>query len=356
MLLRLPRVSRWLSGIAMLAVWLCACGEKDAPSATSSGSAGSAGMTGSGAASGGASGAAGSSGGGSPGGAMSVGGTGGGAGNISGAPGMSGSSVGGGPTTPGPPAWTRAPFIMDTWFWSDGASPASAVSLVKQRGFAAMALSSDRSVPEYVTALTAEQLPMVGVYTPTPLDGYPTGVVDAVAVTSGWIWLSIQGGPHAASDPAGDPTALELIDALADECEAKGLAGVALYPHVGFWMERVGDAVRLASKADRANVRVVFNQYHWMVVEGGQDLANTLRSAEPFLQFVTINGSDIAPSILPLGQGAYDVKPILDELTLLDFHGNVGLQGYSISGDIDAKLMASKQAWDALVAGLDFQR
>jgi hypothetical protein len=98
---------------------------------------------------------------------------------------------------------------------------------------------------------------------------------------------------------------------------------------------RVGDAVRLASKADRANVRVVFNQHHWMVAEGGQNLADTLGSAEPFLQFVTI---------------------ILDELTLLDFHGNVGLQGYSISGDIDAKLMASKQASDALVAGLDFQR
>jgi len=38
-----------------------------------------------------------------------------------------------------------------------------------------------------------------------------------------------------------------------------------------------------------------FNQYHWMVVEAGQALGDTLRSAEPFLQFVTINGSDAAP-------------------------------------------------------------
>jgi hypothetical protein len=121
-------------------------------------------------------------------------------------------------------------------------------------------------------------------------------------------------------------------------------------------MERVSDAVRLASKSDRANVRVVFNQYHWMVVEAGQSLGDTLRSAEPFLQFVTINGSDAAPSILPLGQGAYDVTPILQELILLEFAGGVGLQGYSISGDIDAKLTSSKQAWDTILAGLDFQR
>ncbi len=242
---------------------------------------------------------------------------------------------------------------MDTWFWNDPATPAAAVALVKAQGFSSFALSSDHSVPQYVAALATEQLPMVGVYTQTEHGNYPAGVVDAVAGTGGWIWLSISGGPHPKSDPAGDAVALGVIEALADECQDKGLPGVALYPHVGFWMERVGDAVRLAERAARPQVGVVFNQYHWMVAEGGQALGDTLKSTEPYLRFVTINGSELQPSILPLGDGAYDVTPLLQQVAALQFTGSVGLQGYSISGDIAGKLASSKQAWDALIGALD---
>jgi len=135
--------------------------------------------------------------------------------------------------------------------------------------------------------------------------------VTAIAGTGGWIWLSVSSTTRSPSDVAGDDVALSLVQRLADECHAAGLPGVALYPHVGMWMERVGDAVRLAKRAARPDVGVVFNQYHWMVVEGGQNLAATLASAMPYLKDVTINGSETAPSILPLGQGAYDVASIL---------------------------------------------
>lgn len=50
---------------------------------------------------------------------------------------------------------------------------------------------------------------------------------------------------------------------------------------------------------------------------------------------------------------AYDVAPILEAVARLDFSGSVGLQGYSISGDIAAKLAGSKQAWDTLVMAIE---
>ncbi len=277
----------------------------------------------------------------------------GGSGGAGGSGGGSASGGGGGAAVSGSAAWTRTPFIMDTWFWNDMPSAASAIATVKQSGYAGFALSADHAVTDYVSAAAAATTPMpiVGIWVSVAADAYPTGIVDSIAGTGGLVLLSLTGG-HAASDPAGDAKALELVGKLADECKQKALPGVALYPHVGFWLERVSDAVRLASKAARSDVGVVFNQYHWMKAEGGKELEATLKSTEPFLKVVTINGSDLEGSILPLGQGAYDVKPILQTLAKLDFHGSVGLQGYSITGDIGSKLQSSKLAFDALLGTL----
>jgi sugar phosphate isomerase/epimerase len=334
-----------------------ALGCSEAPeSQAASGTAGTP-STGAGAATGGASAGVGASAGASgagvaPGGqAGSSGGTTAGS-NVGGAAGAAAGAGAGGVMLAGPAAWTDSPFIMDTWFWNDAADASAAIALVKQSGFLGFALSQDHDVSGYVSALNAAQLPGVGIWVPAALDAYPAGVAGSIETTGGLVMLSLNGGGFALSDAAGDSLALELITSLADECKSKGLPGVALYPHVGFWMQRVSDAVRLASKAARNDVGVVFNQYHWMAAEGGQDLAATLKSAEPYLRLVTLNGSDAQPSILPLGQGSYDAAPILQALSQLDFHGSVGLQGYGISGDIAGKLQSSKQAWDALVDAL----
>jgi sugar phosphate isomerase/epimerase len=245
----------------------------------------------------------------------------------------------------GPQRWTGTPFVMDTWFWSSNIAVAQRVDAVQQLGYQGLALSTGHEVAEYLTAMRAKGLHMPGIWTAVDASAYPTGLVQSIAGTGGWIWLSLQSA-------ANDDAALSLVNKLADECRAAGLPGVALYPHVGFWMQRVGDAVRLAKAAARPEVGVVFNQYHWMAVEGGRDLAATLQSALPYLKDVTINGSDAAPSILPLGKGTYDVAAILRAVASLDFHGSVGLQGYSISGDIPGQLASAKQAWDKMIAAL----
>jgi sugar phosphate isomerase/epimerase len=252
----------------------------------------------------------------------------------------------------GPDRWIGSPHVMDTWFWTSSTPVADRVTLVQQLGYQGLALSVDHQVAEYVAALKAKGLKMPGIWLSIDVTGYPTDLVKSIAGTDGWIWLSLASNGRAASDAAGDDAALVLVKKLADEAHAAGLPGIALYPHVGNWMERVGDAVRIAQKAARPDVGVVFNQYHWMVVEGGRDLAATLANALPYLKDVNINGSDASPSILPLGQGAYDTASILRALSLLDFHGTVGLQGYSISGDIPGKLQAAKKAWDDMLRAL----
>lgn len=245
-------------------------------------------------------------------------------------------------------SWTQEPFIMDTWFWQRGdISIADRVKLVRDSGYQGLALSIDHGAAEYVTAMQG-QLDLPGIYTPVALDAHPDTVVELLRGSGGWVWLALS-GPYPHSDPAGDAKALTLLDALADECKQAGLPGIALYPHVGNWMERVSDATRLARQAARPEVKVVFNQYHWMAVEGGKNLEQTLREAMPYLQAVTLNGSALTPSILPLNEGEYDVTPILEQLVRLKFAGSVGLQGYSIGGDVPAKLVASRQRWDQLI-------
>ena len=112
-------------------------------------------------------------------------------------------------------------------------------------------------------------------------------------------------------------------------------------------MQRVGDAVRLAKRIARPDVGVNFNQYHWMAVEGGEDLGGTLAAARPHLRAVTLNGSGLKPSILPLGEGDYDTFAVARAAVELGFRGPFASQGYSIKTDVPRRLEACKKTWDA---------
>ena len=74
---------------------------------------------------------------------------------------------------------------------------------------------------------------------------------------------------------------------MAEEAQVR----IALYPHAGFWVERVEDAVRLAARVDRKNLGVTFNLCHWLKVDG-RNLDTSLAQARPYLFLVTINGAD----------------------------------------------------------------
>jgi sugar phosphate isomerase/epimerase len=147
--------------------------------------------------------------------------------------------------------------------------------------------------------------------------------------------------------------ALREVRTIADYAQSRGVR-VALYPHAGFWVERVEEAVDLAERLNHPNVGVMFNLCHWLKMEGAErDPAPVLELALPRLFFVTVNGADTGDTrkmpwrqlIQPLGSGTYDVAAFLGKLVKTGYSGPVGFQGYGIQEDPRAVMTATMAAW-----------
>jgi sugar phosphate isomerase/epimerase len=168
--------------------------------------------------------------------------------------------------------------------------------------------------------------------------------------------LLISGG--APSDSSLDPRAVEVLRQMSDLAKDSG-SELLLYPHVGNWVERLEDSVRVAQKVNRPNVGVMFNLCHWLRVDKGRDYRPLLKPAIPWLRAVSINGADQFDSkpgwdhyIQPLGQGDFDVAALLRCLKELGYRGPIGLQCFGIGGDTRDHLAKSMAAWRQLSAGL----
>lgn len=251
--------------------------------------------------------------------------------------------------------WQSSFFLMDTWFWQEAQlTIPEQTALMKKLGYAGLALSWGQKHAERLAALKDAGLTTPGCYITVNIDaGVPQSLKDCVELlrgSGGRVWLALTSKAQKKSDAAGDDAALAIIKACADLCAAEDVPGIALYPHVSFWMEKVGDAVRLAEKAKRPDVGLQFNQYHWMTADGARDLKPTLQAALPHLKGVSINGSGVKPSILPLSEGDYDVLPILKTLAELEYTGPISHQGYSIKGNLPERLGAAMEKWKTLKA------
>lgn len=149
-----------------------------------------------------------------------------------------------------------------------------------------------------------------------------------------------------------DEEAVEWIREVAEKAAESELE-IALYPHTGFYIETIGDAVRIARKVDRENVGVMFNLCHFLKIEPEADLKTTLMEAQPFLRQVSISGADEGGRdwkslIQPVGQGTYDVAPVIRILEELEFNGPVGVQCYNIQGAPEDFLKQTFEAWEKL--------
>jgi len=173
------------------------------------------------------------------------------------------------------------------------------------------------------------------------------------------LWLAINkvagpdGKPRGVSSVEADDFVVEQIRAVADAARAGGVK-VALYPHTGFWLARVEDALRVAGKLNRPDVGVTFNLCHWLKVEGAErDPVPVLRAALPKLMFVTINGADSGDTramgwdrlIQPLDAGTYDVGAFVRTVRRLGYTGPFGFQGYNIKAEPRDVLARTISAW-----------
>jgi sugar phosphate isomerase/epimerase len=168
------------------------------------------------------------------------------------------------------------------------------------------------------------------------------------------LWLFVIGkGP--ASDEK-DAQAVAQIRQLGQWAEKSGLQ-VALYPHHGFYVARVEDAIRLADKADRKNVGVSLNLCHWLRSGDEANLELRLKQALPRLMLVSVNGADHEGDwdrlIQTLDRGEFDVYRFLKALRRAGYAGPIGLQCYNIKGDERENLQRSITAWKKFVARME---
>jgi len=177
------------------------------------------------------------------------------------------------------------------------------------------------------------------------------------------LWLAIQKVSSGAknfdkSSSAADDIALAKLREIADYAEQRQVK-IALYPHTGFWLERVDDAIRLADKLDRNSIGVTFNLCHWLKVEGSErDVRPTLKTAMPRLMFVTINGADTGDTkamgwerlIQPLDAGTYDVAAFVQLVRAAGYRGPFGFQGYGIKAAPREVLERAMKKWREIAA------
>jgi sugar phosphate isomerase/epimerase len=255
-------------------------------------------------------------------------------------------------------------FAMDTGTQdATHKTPAEQVALVKEIGFEGVGpiYHDAAELQQWLAALDQRRLKMFALYLQLQLDDPPASVrkvKEAAAALRGrgtllWIYVTDKNGtPSGTSD---DVVAVQALREIAGYAKENGLR-VALYPHTGFYMQRVEDAVRLAAKTGRKNVGVTFNLCHWLKVDG-TNLAASLQAAQPYLLCVTINGADKGGSdwntlIQPLDRGTYDVSGFLARLRGMKYGGPIGLQHYGINGDAGQNLERSMAAWRRLSGAL----
>ena len=149
-----------------------------------------------------------------------------------------------------------------------------------------------------------------------------------------------------------DEQAVAFVQEIADKAKAHGVK-IVLYPHTGFYIDRLSDAVRIARKAKRDNVGVMFNLCHFLRVEPKTNLAAALKDAAPLLWRVSTSGAEIGGNswgqlIQTVDRGNYDQAALRAQLRAVEFQGPVGFQCYAISGDSKTNLQRSIYAWKKL--------
>jgi sugar phosphate isomerase/epimerase len=224
------------------------------------------------------------------------------------------------------------------------------VKLLKDLGYVGVEAGLDHGrLPEWLAALDKHGLSLNAVYAvPTLEDPMDPNLPESVGRMKGRhtrIELAIRSKTHKPSDPAGDDKAMDLLKRVSDLCADTGPL-VSVYPHTGFWTERVEDGVRLAKKSGRENVGTNFNLVHWHWVPQTRPVAEALKEAAPHLFSVTINNGDRQKrTIRPLDEGDYRLVGFMRAVKAAGYTGQVGLQCWSITDPAEEHLARSITRW-----------
>lgn len=266
------------------------------------------------------------------------------------------------------PAGPNPFFAMDTGTKDDNHKTAKEqVDMLKELGYSGIGYTGCDELAEMLEELDKNNLRLFTVYLGVNIDQnqqkYDPKLHEALNILKGRntiLWLYVQSKKHKPSTINGDQRAVEIIREIADMA-AESKVRVALYPHYGFWLERVEDALRIARKVNRKNVGVTFNLCHWLRVDNEENLEPLLKSAMPHLFAVTINGADSNAKdwqnlIQTLDKGSFNILHFMRTLNSTGYTGPIGLQGYGIGGDVHENLKRSMNSWRQLTEKLSSMR
>jgi len=245
-------------------------------------------------------------------------------------------------------------FAFDNGTGRGRLAPEAQAEMLAELGYAGIGYTGAQGIPEMLAALDKHRLKMHSIYVGAKLgpDGpsYDPNLAEGIRALKGRptiVWLFITGNA-----PGGDQQAVQVVREVADLAAASGLR-VALYPHVGFYVARTEDALRVVEKVERKNVGVSFNLCHFLKLDDQQNLEPLIAKAAGRLFLVSINGADSGQTqkmgwdrlIQTLDRGSFDVGKLLKALKRHGYTGPVGLQCYAVKGDTRENLRRSMSAW-----------
>ncbi len=257
--------------------------------------------------------------------------------------------------------WQDHHFAMTNWFykykWSE---PKAQIGILAECGYdgAMLSLKDDpkrwKMLPEYLAALKKNNMRLTAIHARFYIeDGtYPQVIKDNLPLLKDSKVVLI---PSVASrtklerkDPKAVAMAVKILREMSDDAKKHGLGGIAPYMHIGNWIETIDDNLRIAKAVDRRNVGVMFHLHHWQAV-GNRDiktLRSDLKKSKPYLMVVVIQGTDKDKATHKIiGEGTFDMAPLVRTLREIDYQGTMGTMGYTQSGDIPGKLKRAHQAW-----------
>ena len=144
--------------------------------------------------------------------------------------------------------------VMD----SDRPSPEDQATLLAQTGYQGMGPSGTQGIPELLAAFDHHGLKIYAQYIGANVDedqpkfdpGLPAAI-EQLAGRETFVWLFVQGRQFARASEAGDARAVAIVREVGQMAARHGLR-VALYPHAGFYIETLEDAVRIADQVHGA--------------------------------------------------------------------------------------------------------
>ena len=101
---------------------------------------------------------------------------------------------------------------------------------------------------------------------------------------------------------------------------------------------------------------VTFTFCHFLALDDAENMDRVLELARPYLNMVTINGSDgydaknVSAWIKTLDEGTFDVSRVLVSLRKIDYRGPIGIIAYGIRGDRREILARSMKGWKEISA------